>query len=773
MKKIFEIANNELKSIFYSPIAWIILTVFLYLISADYFGTAVQLVGRYERGGAALAYCEYLTAALTSEPGAFLLTVISYLYLFFPLITMGLISREVNGGTIKLLTSSPVRIREIVLGKFFAVVIFTLALLSLICLIYINIAFNLFHPDLSQMLASLLGLFILFSTYAAIGLFISSLTSYQIVAAVITITLFMLFDKLGFYWQEIGIVREITFYLNLGGKSGNLIQGLYNLRDLSYFGILIFVFLCFTAFRLRSKIESVSSVKKIVRNLTVITAAFLLGYITSRPSINIYWDTTRNERLTITPQTQRTLARLNDGDLEVIAFVNLFRNYDRFSPGAQNRLINYVWEPYIRFKPDINFKFVYYYGLDSANERVRNNSGRTIEQIVERDARSRNLPASFFVAADSVKKYVDVASEDFDSFFLLRYKGKQMVLRIFDDLPFWPSEDEVAAAISKLVDTIPAIVFSTGKIERSPYLKRQGDYNSIMAERTERHSLVNQGYLLDTVSLDRKEVFQKIAALVIADPRVPYTPEALHWIDNYIKDGGNLFIACEPDKKAVIQPVLDMVGIRLKPGMLLQSNRMFSSDLVYGYLTDSAIHMAPQLEREIADRRYYGDSVFRVALGGASAMEITGREFKVTPLLYSDPTTCWNRLEKVDQDSIKLALQREPTDETGKFLVAVKLERMVGGKLQRIIVVSDADFLTPALRVSERPRRLNFSFGFWCFGQFSYGRLPANTLRPKSIDNGFRVKVSQFERQKIYYFVLIPALLIISGTVILIKRRRR
>src|SRR5699024_7428645 len=98
----------------------------------DYTGLLERFLGMANRGGIYLRYINELTNSIISErPGGFFLKIISNLYIFFPLITMGLISRENKNGTMRLLYSSPVKMHQIVLGKFLAMVAFTIVLLAL------------------------------------------------------------------------------------------------------------------------------------------------------------------------------------------------------------------------------------------------------------------------------------------------------------------------------------------------------------------------------------------------------------------------------------------------------------------------------------------------------------------------------------------------------------------------------------------------------------------------------------------------------------------
>ncbi len=102
------------------------------------------------------------------------------------------------------------------------------------------------------------------------------------------------------------------------------------------------------------------------------------------------------------------------------------------------------------------------------------------------------------------------------------------------------------------------------------------------------------------------------------------------------------------------------------------------------------------------------------------------------------------------------------------------MNRPVNGKEQRIIVASDADFLTkPLLIASWVHDRYNYHFGVWFFNYFTYGQFPPNILRPPSLDNSFKIKVENLPLQKIILYWVIPALLAVVGSIILIRRKRK
>ena len=81
----------------------------------------------------------------------------------------------------------------------------------------------------------LLGIFLLTCTYAAIGIYISSLTAYQFVAAIGTFIVLMLLSLVGGWWQEYDFVRDVTYWFSINGRASTFINGMICSEDVIYF----------------------------------------------------------------------------------------------------------------------------------------------------------------------------------------------------------------------------------------------------------------------------------------------------------------------------------------------------------------------------------------------------------------------------------------------------------------------------------------------------------------------------------------------------------
>ncbi len=280
------------------------------------------------------------------------------------------------------------------------------------------LCFSITSPDYLQLAASLFGLFMILSTYSAIGLFISSLTPYQVAAAIITLAVFALFSRAGTLWQDIDIIRSITYYLNIGEKSANFGFGssefarLHLLPDHNRR-----IPECLRSSRSSRAPNPFPLFRKVLRYSAVVAVAFILGYVTSNPHLNVYYDATRNKINTITLPTQAALKTIDDGELEITAYSNLLDNsFMIFSPFNQNYIHSQVLEQYIRFKPDIKINYVYYYNLDQNDWRAKSYSRDSLGILAEKTAGTYGVSFKRFHSPEEIKKQFNVDLEGNRSF---------------------------------------------------------------------------------------------------------------------------------------------------------------------------------------------------------------------------------------------------------------------------------------------------------------------------------------------------------------------
>jgi len=603
MKLILKIAKAELRSLFYSPIAWFLTIAFIVQCALIYTQLISQYASLQEMGGMGLEFMRQLTTRIFTSSFGLFGVIMQNLYLYIPLLTMGLISREINGGTISLLYSSPVKIREIVFGKYLAMLVYSFILLLVIGIFMVAGVFDIQSADYGMLLAAALGFYLLLCAYSAIGLFMSSLTSYQIVAAISTFVMIGALSYIGSLWQSVSFVRDLTYFLSLSGRTEHMLAGFITTKDVIYFIVIVYIFLGLTIYKLQSGRETTAWYVPAGRYVAIVVSALAIGYISSRPGLIGYWDTTANQDYTLTPNAQQIVKELGDGRLEVTAYSNFLDNHSFGLPGQRN---NYLarWERYLRFKPDIDFHFVNYYDTPLAltYDFFSSYKGKTMKQIVAQRAKGADLDMTMLETPEQIQKEIDLKPEMNRFVMKLSYKGRSTFLRVFNDQSTWPGETEVSAAFKRLLQAkIPVIGFVTGDGERNAARKGDREYKMVTSDKTFRYALINQGFDIDTLSLATQEIPGNITALVLADPQRELSAGAVKKLQSYIAKGGNLLIAGEPGRQQLLNPLLKILGVQLMNGMLEQQSEDHAPTLVLPHLTKSAIGLSKMLDKPSVD----------------------------------------------------------------------------------------------------------------------------------------------------------------------------
>jgi len=178
---IINVARKELKSVFASPMGWVILALLMFAFGTyylngvnDYFAVMSGAMRPAERTG------------VTQFVAQTVYGLASFIMLFaVPLLSMRLISEERRSQTLPFLFSAPISLTEIVLGKFFGLVAFLSILIVFIALMLstLNIWADI---DFGFLIANSIGLFLLVGSFSALGLYFSSLTQQPVVAAILT-----------------------------------------------------------------------------------------------------------------------------------------------------------------------------------------------------------------------------------------------------------------------------------------------------------------------------------------------------------------------------------------------------------------------------------------------------------------------------------------------------------------------------------------------------------------------------------------------------------
>lgn len=235
----FPILRRELKSYATSPTVYIAAGLFLFMSGLLFYGILENfslLSGdaqyRREMGFEKLNFTRHVVSNLY--------WIINFLLLFVvPAFTMRLIAEEKKTGTFELLVSLPFRDWDVVLGKFLAAYA-VLAVILGICSYYVLIMMRFGTPELPVVAVAYLGSFIVAAAYVAIGLFASSLTENQIVAAILAFVILLGLYLIGdFTTPAAGAFSRILEALSLRYHSEQFTHGLLRVQDAGYFAVVI------------------------------------------------------------------------------------------------------------------------------------------------------------------------------------------------------------------------------------------------------------------------------------------------------------------------------------------------------------------------------------------------------------------------------------------------------------------------------------------------------------------------------------------------------
>ena len=731
MKIIYRIALAELQSLFYSPVAWLILIVFTIQCSFAFTGVVDANVVRKAMGYGV----GNLTLDIYAGLHGFFKTLQEYLYLYIPLLTMGLMSGELSSGSIKLLYSSPVRNSQIILGKYLSMLVYGLVLIGIICVYVIYSAFVVKQLDVSMVLTGLLGIYLLICAYAAIGLFMSSITSYQVVAAMGTLAIFALLNVIKGIGQNIDFVREITYWLSINGRCNEFVRGMICSEDLLYFLIVIVLFLTLSILRLKAIRQKTPWKISLGKYIAVVIFAVVIGYFSARPSLKCFYDATRTKQQTLTENSQEIL-NMATGGLTMTTYVNCLDEFNwTGEPG--NRLYDQrQFEQYTRFKPEIKMKYVYFYDK-SQNERLYSlNPGLTDREIMVKLSVAQGLDTNMYLKPEELKQIIDLSSEDNHVVRVLeRENGRKVFLRMFRDMWIYPSEAEVTAAIRQLVDDdLPVVGFLTGHGVRNSEKAGDRDYRYFVQERVYRRALINQGFAIENVNLE-DEIPEQVNILVVADMQTALSPEEMESLEKYIARGGNLIIAGDVGRAPVMNPIIASLGVQFMTGQIVQQNKDFMMDLVFA---------KPQ--EDLGNLSYMFDALGErvITMPGCVGLKYEQKPgFTITPLLMSETRGCWNEVETTNFIDEEAELNVDAGEVEQAYPLALALSRKIAGKLQKIVILGDADCMSNAEMKASRDK-VNAGNGMFILGMFNWmtdGEFPIDVRRPATPDSDLYVGV--------------------------------
>lgn len=221
------IFKKELRNYFKTPLAYIFIAPF-FALAAMFFVNGVTM---YQ-----IATVEYV------------LNSINIICLFVvPILTMQLLSEERNKKTDQLLITAPISVTDIVAGKYLsALAVFSIAFV--LTLVFPVILCFIGSPVLSEMVSSYVGFYLMWASFIAIGLFISSLTESQVISAILTFVVLLVLYSMDSWAASIPIawIKTTVSWFSVLKRYSDFQIGLISIPDVLYYLSFIFVFLFLT-----------------------------------------------------------------------------------------------------------------------------------------------------------------------------------------------------------------------------------------------------------------------------------------------------------------------------------------------------------------------------------------------------------------------------------------------------------------------------------------------------------------------------------------------
>jgi ABC-2 type transport system permease protein len=238
--KIWSIVKREIKAYFVSPIAYVVLAIFLIIVGfffwnmLMYFNLRCMQMAQYPYMAGNMSLNEMVMKPLFQNMSVIILLVI-------PLITMRLYAEEKKTGTIELIFTAPLTDVEVALGKFFAA--FSMfVIMAVMTLLYPLILSRVSSIEWGPVLSGYIGFLLMGGSFISIGLLLSAFSSNQIVAAVMSFGVLLFFWIIG--WSSefaSGAFSKVLSYLSLIEHFDDFAKGICDTRDIIYY--LSFIFL--------------------------------------------------------------------------------------------------------------------------------------------------------------------------------------------------------------------------------------------------------------------------------------------------------------------------------------------------------------------------------------------------------------------------------------------------------------------------------------------------------------------------------------------------
>lgn len=692
------IFSREWRSYFLSPIGYIFSGVFIALCSFFFVNGALM----------------YQSADINA-----VFSNINVVYLFLiSILTMGLFASDRSRKTDQLLLTSPVSIMKIVLAKYFAA-LWVFGITLLLTFIY-PIIFRIFGvPATGEVWGTYLGFLLLWGAFIAIGLFISSLTESQMIAAIVTFGVLLIVFYMNGLAANIStpVLQKLVRWFSLMDRYNDFRNGLLNIENIVYYisFIVVFIFLTVQVIKRRQ----VSDTKLKINNV-IVTAAVVIGVIlvnsivsTIASKIPLKIDLTKDSVYEYSEQTMEVLAELKD---EV-------KIYALYPDGADGELALTVREYLARYeqmsdKISIVYKDPY---KEPAFTRRYGDDISVGSVIVEQGDKFKVIPLEKIYREN-------------------QYSGSVSI----------DAEKQITSAI-RYVSGMGQQVFVY-------FIKGHNEYAGIGSSLAEEFE--NEGYIVDETTISTEGIPENADLLVSLAPTSDFTAEERDAIDEFLLSGGKAAFVIS----AGTQPLDRLYSYLEEWGIKPNNDFVVENDNSRAFRSQNGIPVpAPQLmEHSITEKLLANDVNFIAPAACSMSINGNNHQYATVTSLMQTTKDSWGITDFTSE-----TFDKKEGDIEGPLTLAAVSEKAEGGKI----------FVIGSLQAIETQDVLNNSS--YCNGDFMLNTFAyltdkgdALNIRAKIISADMLTMTEyQVNVTAIIVQYIMPLLILLAGLIVWLKRR--
>lgn len=699
------IYKRELQSYFHSFLGALFIGVMLLLLGI-YFAVYNLFMGY-----------PYIGYALSSVVFLFLIS--------FPILTMRILAEERRQKTDQLILTSPVSVSSIVIGKFlalatiFAIPVTIISFYPLILSVFGRIAFG-------ESYLAVLGFFLFGLACIAIGIFISSLTESQVIAAVLTFGVLFLGYVMSGICSMISatgnLLTKILSAFDMVSRFNALLNGSLQLSSIVYYLSIVVLFLIFTVqsiqkrrYQVSTKNISMSAYSSTVIVISTALVVLLNVLVLELPSKYTTFDVTTNKLYSLTDETQ-TMVKALDEDINIYVLVNEEQADELLATTLQTYedLNSHIKVSYV--DPAVNPKFFTQYTSAS----VTYNS-----IIVEGSRRSK------------VIDYSNIYESEID------YSTYTSTVTGYD------GEGQLTSAISYVTtDDMPKIYMLEGHGEAS----LDASFLSVVEKENVDYETINL--------LNYDEVPKDAMCIVINAPSEDLSDDDTEKMLDYMKDGGNVLLISGYTGRELsnFNSLLDFYGVSVSRGLIIEGDK----DYYYGR---NPFYLLPDITYDDITASAYNSGSY-VFVPEAQGLTVSEREDTEATTLLSSSNDSYVR----DDISGSESYEKQEGDIDGPFAIGVKCVKTLGEGSSTAIIYSSQYLFTEgadSMVAGTNSKLFSGSLGSLVSHESSI------SIPIKSYEVSYLILTeNQIILLSLLTVIVIPFAFLISGFVIWFRRRK-